>query len=202
MINWSVELSDKRLTTVYPSERKITVCRDRTFAKIDSERLSVHEVGVHVLRYVNGYEQPLKIFALGLPGYLSTEEGLTSYFEELTGNASEETMRDYAARVIAVDSVCGDLDFKQTFERLKEYDLTNGQAWNLAVRVHRAGGYIKDHVYLDGNRKVKEFVEKEGDLHALYAGTIGIEDLPFVRKLTHEGILREPKYKPWFLQKA
>lgn len=199
LLNWRVEFSDKKLTTVYPGERKITVCRDRKFAEIDPKRLSVHEVGVHVLRAANGYEQPLKIFALGLPGYLPTEEGLTSYFEELTGNTSEETMRDYAARVIAVDSVCRSLDFRQTFERLKSYDITDEQTWNLAVRAHRAGGYIKDHVYLDGNRRVKEFATKEGDFNMLYAGTVGIEDLPLVRKLVQEGILREPKYKPSFL---
>lgn len=200
LTDWNVEFSDKRLTTVYPTEKKITVCRDRKFTEIDPERLKIHEVGVHALRAANGYEQPLKIFALGLPGYLSTEEGLTSYFEEQTGNTSEEMMRDYAARVIAVDSVCQGLNFRQTFGRLKSYDLTDDQAWNLAVRAHRGGGYIKDHVYLDGNRKVKDFVETDGDFKTLYVGKVGIEDLPLVRKLVGEGTLREAKYIPRFVE--
>ncbi len=198
--DWVVEFSDKRLTTVYHAEKKITVCRDRKFAKIDTERLKVHEVGVHVLRAENGYEQSLKIFALGLPGYLPTEEGLTSYFEEITGNKNEETMRDYAARVIAVDSVCQGLNFRETFDRLKGYDLTDDQAWNLSVRAHRGGGYIKDHVYLDGYIRVKEFAEKDGDFDTLYVGKIGIGDLQLVRKLLHEGVLREAKYKPRFVK--
>jgi len=198
--DWNVEFSDKKLTTVYVSEKKITVCSDRKFAEIDPERLKVHEVGVHVLRAANGYEQPLKIFALGLPGYLPTEEGLSSYFEELTGNTSEETMRDYAARVIAVDSICQDLNFRQTYDRLKSYDLTNDQAWNLAIRAHRGGGYIKDHVYLEGYRRVKEFVANDGDFDALYVGKVGIEDLPLVRRLIQEGTLKQAKYKPHFVE--
>jgi len=199
MEDWNVEFSIKNLTTVYPAEKRITVCRKRKFAEIDTKRLSIHEVGVHVLRAANGFEQPLKIFALGLPGYLSTEEGLTSYFEEITGNTSEEMMRDYAARVIAVDSVCQNLNFRQTFDRLKSYCLSNDQAWNLTVRAHRGGGYIKDHVYLDGNRKVKEFATTNGDFNKLYIGKIGIEDLPLVEKLLQKGILKEAKYKPNFL---
>ncbi|MCD6590548.1 MAG: DUF1704 domain-containing protein [Candidatus Aenigmarchaeota archaeon] len=200
LADWHVELSDKRLTTVYAAEKKITVCKERKFAEIDIERLKVHEVGVHALRAANGYEQPLKIFALGLPGYLSTEEGLALYFEEMTNNTSKEMMRDYAARVIAVDSVCQGLNFKQTFDRLKSYDLTNDQAWSLAVRAHRAGGYIKDHVYLDGYGKVKEFAVIDGDFDTLYVGRIGIEHLPLVRRLVKEGTLKKAKYKPHFIR--
>ncbi len=198
--DWTVEFSDKKLTTVYASEKKITVCKNRKFTEIDIGRLKVHEVGVHVVRAANGYGQPLKIFALGLPGYLPTEEGLSSYFEEVTGNASRETMRDYAARVIAVDSVCQDLNFRQTFNKLKSHELTDDQAWNLAVRAHRAGGYIKDHVYLDGYRKVKKFAASGGDFSMLYVGKVGIENLPLVRKLIQKGVLKKAKHKPYFLK--
>ncbi len=196
---WSVEFSDKRLTTIYPAEKRITVCQDRKFAEIDPARLGVHEIGVHTLRAANGYQQPLKIFATGLPGYLPTEEGLSSYFEELTGNTSAEMIRDYAARVIAVDSVCQGLDFRMTFNRLKSYDLNDDQAWNLAVRAHRGGGFIKDHVYLEGLVKVKDFTRANGDLKTLYLGKIGIEDLPMVKELLQAGILKEAKYLPQFI---
>ena len=200
LMDWKVDFSDKRLTTVYAAEKKITVCKDRKFSEADPKRLAVHEVGVHALRAANGYEQPLKIFAVGLPGYLPTEEGLTSYHEKMIGNTSEETSRRYAALVIAVDSVCQGLDFKQTFDRLKSYDLSNNYAWNLSVRAHRAGGYIKDHVYLEGYLKVKNFAETDGDFNTLYIGKIGIEDLRLVRRLLQEGVLVEAKYKPFLLE--
>lgn len=200
MREWTVELSDKRLTAVYTPEKKITVCRDRKFAKGDPERLGVHEVGVHALRSANGYEQPLKIFATGLPGYLPTEEGLASFFEEQTGNSNPETMRDYAARVIAVDSVCRGLNFRQTFERLKSYELTDEQSWNLSVRAHRAGGYIKDHVYLEGYSKVKDFAENSGDARRLYVGKVGLDDMSLVAELLQDRVLIEPKRLPRFLK--
>lgn len=198
-INWSVDFSDKRLTTLYPAEKKITVCKDRKFSEIDPERLKVHEIGVHVLRGANGYEQLAKIFGIGLPGYMSTEEGLSTYFEEITGTSDDETMRDYAARVIAVDSVCKNLEFRQTFDLLKGYDLTDNRAWNLTLRAHRAGGYIKDHVYLQGYEQVKEFARNNGDFKTLYVGKIGIKDLPLVEELLKKGVLKEPKYMPDFI---
>ncbi len=200
--DWSVELADKRLTTIYAPEKRMTVCRDRSFADNDPERLKVHEVGVHALRAANGYEQPLKIFALGVPGYLPTEEGLASYFEEISGNSSDETMRDYAARVIAVDSVCNDMGFRETFDRLKDHELDDEKAWQLALRAHRGGGYVKDHVYLQGFTEVKGFAEDGGSLYPLYVGKVGLEDLSLVGELLEDGTLREPRYLPDILRRG
>jgi len=200
LTDWKVEFSDKKLTIVYPTLKKITISENRKFANMDAERLAVHEVGVHILRSANGYLQPLKIFGFGLPGYLPTEEGLTSYFEEYTGNTNEEIKRDHAGRVIAVDSVCNQLDFRRTFDRLKNYGFTIDQSWNLAVRAHRGGGYIKDHVYLDGYLKVKEYANANGDFRILYVGKVGLGDLPLVRELLMKGILKQPKYIPEFIK--
>ena len=198
LVDWKLEFSEKRLTTTYPAEKKMTICQNRKFTKTDPQRLAIHEIGVHVLRAVNGYEQPLQIFAVELPGYLPTEEGMTSYFEEITGNSSPEIMRDYAARVIAVDSVCTGLDFKSTFDRVKSFNVTDDQAWNVSVRAHRGGGYIKDHVYLEGYLIVKEFAESGGDFKQLYVGKIGIADLDLIESL--EGIIKPPKHLPKFIE--
>lgn len=197
---WSVEYSDKKLTTVIASKKKITICKHREFAEMDSERLKVHEVGVHTIRAANGYMQPLKIFATGFPGYLSTEEGLTTYFEEITGNSSDEILRDYASRVIAVDSVLNGLNFINTFERLKEYGYSDDKAWDLSLRAYRGGGYIKDHIYLEGYSKVKEFAANNGDFRTLYVGKVGIEDISLMKSLLTEGIIEDAKHLPYFLK--
>ncbi len=203
LTDWTIEYSSKRWTTVYPAEKKITICKTRKFASIDPKRLGVHEVGVHALRAANGHAQPLKIFATGLPGYLSTEEGLASYLEHKTGNTSPELMRDYAGRVIAVDSLCNGLSFRECFKILtKNYDLSDEHAWNLTVRAYRGGGYVKDHVYLEGYYKIKAFADTGGDLRMLYVGKFGIEDLPLVRELLDEGILKKPEHLPSFLQES
>jgi len=200
LTDWSVEFSDKKLTSVYSSEKKVTIFRERKFSKTDTARLVVHEIGVHVLRAANGYQQSLKIFAVGLAGYLSTEEGLALYAEELAGMMSKEKIRDYAARVIAVDSVCQKLNFRETFNRLKKYDLTDNQAWSLSVRAHRGGGYVKDHLYLDGFKKIKDFAQKDGDFKTLYVGKVGTKDLPLVRELLKKGIIKKAKYIPRLFQ--
>lgn len=196
---WQVEATKVKLIGVYPSQKKIKINQDGKYSANALKRLVIHEVGVHVLRSANGYRQPLKIFALGVPGYLATEEGLTTYFEELTGNFDEEKMRDYAGRVIAVDCVCRKLSFRKTFEKLLGYRFGENMAWRLSVRAHRGGGYTKDHIYLKGYLKVTKFAKENGDFKTLYVGKFGIEDLPLIRKLLKEGILKKAKYLPNFI---
>ncbi|MBU0471830.1 MAG: DUF1704 domain-containing protein [Nanoarchaeota archaeon] len=198
---WIVGRSRKQLTTVNAVEKNITVCGyKRKFTKMDIKRLPVHEVGVHALRASNGYEQPLNVFATGLPGYLPTEEGLTSYFEEITGNSGDEMLRNYAARVIAVDSVCQNLSFRETFNRLKNYEFSDDEAWKLSVRAHRGGGYVKDHVYLQGLLMIKEFMKSGNDIKPLFVGKVGVNDLDMVNELLNQEILKQPKYLPAHLQ--
>ena len=197
--DWKVDFSDKKLTTVYIAEKKITVCKDRKFSAKDPKRLTVHEIGTHILRAENGYNQPFKIFALGLKGYLETEEGLANYFEEITGNKSNEIFRDYAGRVIAVDCVYKNLDFRECFDKLINLDFGQEQAWNLSLRAYRGGGYIKDHVYLEGYLKVKEFFKGNQKLDNVYIGKIGIKDLPLIERLLEEKKIKPAKYLPNFI---
>lgn len=200
LTDWRAEFSEKWLTDVYPAEKKVTVCKERMFSRIDPKRLSAHEIGVHVLRAANGYLQPLNIFATGLPDSLSTEEGLASYLEELTGNTSVEMLVNYAGRVIAVSSLCQNHAFRETFDLLKYYKFSNEQAWLLSVRAHRGGGYVKDHVYLKGLLEIKEFAKNKGDFSLLYTGIIGIKDIPLIKRLLEEKILVKPKYMPAVLK--
>jgi hypothetical protein len=97
--HWRVEFGISPQTTVYTAEHKISICKSRMYASGDAKRLAVHEIGVHVLRSVNGESQPCRLFSLGIPGYLATEEGLAAYSEELTGCLDTTTMRNYAGRV-------------------------------------------------------------------------------------------------------
>ena len=198
--DWKIEFSDKRLTTTYPAEKKITVCKDRKFARKDPARLKLHEVGVHAVRGANGYEQPLKVFAIGLPGYMTTEEGLTSYFEEVMHVSDEETLRKYAAEVIAIDSLCKGMDFRDTFDKLRSYGVNDDDAWDLSVRAYRGGGYIKDHIYLEGLVKIREFAKNHGDFKTLFIGKIGLDNLPLVKELIEKGIVKEAKHVPNFVE--
>ncbi len=196
--DWEVKFSERWLTrTKYT--KKIFVCERRKFSKLDVLRLPVHEVGVHAVRYENGYLQPLKIFGFGFPGFLSTEEGLATYFEEKTGNSSNQIFRNYAGRVVAIDCLRRELDFRDCYLQLKGYNFCDDDAWSLAVRVYRGGGFVKDHVYLEGYLQVKNFVNEGGDLKKLYVGKVGLDDLPLVEDLLDSGLINEPKFLPSFL---
>ncbi|MGB6838787.1 MAG: tyrosine/phenylalanine carboxypeptidase domain-containing protein [Microgenomates group bacterium] len=198
---WRTEFSEKNITTVSPAERKITLGKNRKFSRLDLKRLPVHEVGVHMTRAANGYTQPYKIFAIGLPGYLSTEEGLAVYFEKKLGFQSNEVLRDFAGRVLAVNSLDRGLDFRTTYDSLVKYNLPEDQAWTLCVRVFRAGGFLKDHVYLKGYFEIDDFVKSGGDLIKLYVGKVGLQHLPEVEKLMGSDKILSPKFIPSFLNK-
>jgi uncharacterized protein (TIGR02421 family) len=53
------------------------------------EALLHHEVGTHVVTYQNGAGQPLRLLAVGLPGYEETQEGLAVLAEYLSGRGDE-----------------------------------------------------------------------------------------------------------------
>jgi uncharacterized protein (TIGR02421 family) len=201
--DWTVEIAEKKKDTVTRPPEKKLVIGNKNYSEKDAFRLPVHEVGVHVVRSVNGYEQPLKIFALGLPGYTPTDEGLASYCEELTNTTDGETLRKYAARVLAVNS--GLLfTFRETFEMLRLHGLTENQAWDYTVRVYRGGdgrlgAYIKDHEYLSGVAQVEDFVRDGGSLRDLYIGKIGVSDVPLAKRLVDQGLFRPPKIIPEFI---
>jgi uncharacterized protein (TIGR02421 family) len=194
--DWKIHFAKTILTNIDSGNKKINIYENKKFCEGDVERLCVHEICVHVFRAINGYNQPLKIFATGLPGYVSTEEGLTSYFEEMTGNSDTQVMRNYAARVIAVDSVLRDFNFKNTFDKIKKYNFSDEDAWMLAFRAHRGGGHIKDHVYLQGYFKGKEFARDCGDFKMLYIGEVGIEHLALVKRVLDGSGLKEARLLP------
>lgn len=198
--DWKIELSDKDITLDDAPNKRILISKHRTFPKGDDKRLAVHEIGVHSLRCVNGLNQPLKNLGIGIPGFLATEEGLAAVSEELSGSSDYELLRNYAGRVIAINSIVENYTFTQTFELLQSYGFTNDTAWTLTLRAHRGGGYIKDHVYLQGYFEVKEFYESGGDLSELYVGKIALDDLLWARKMIKEGFLSKPIILPFLLK--
>ena len=200
---WIVGLSTKWGTTVTEINKDITVCGyKRMFTESDKIKQPAHELTGHMFRSANGYEQLFEVMATGTPGYLKTEEGISKYLEEKTGSLTPEVMRKCAAHVLATDSVLQGLAFRQTFDRLKDFEVDDEMAWHTSLRSHRGGGYIKEHVYLEGYLMIKEFVKTDGDFKSLYLGKIGIHDLPLVRSLDEKGMMAPPKYFPKVLEKS
>lgn len=193
---WRVEFSDKYATTVEPALRLMTVCHSRQFAADDPMRLAVHEVGVHCLRAANGAVQPLSILSLGTVGYEGTEEGLAAYAERLAGFGDSRVLRTYALRVLAVDSLDKGADISSTYTMLRELGCSHEEAGEITLRVHRGGGFFKDHVYLSGLLKVQAHLESGYDPRPLYVGKVGLDDLGAVTYLLKLGFLKPARFVP------
>ena len=111
-----------------------------------------HEVGTHVVTYLNGARQPLTLLTIGLPGYDETQEGLAVLAEYLTGGLDPRRLRVLAARVVAVDKMLGGDGFLEIFESLRgDYSIPNRTAWSITSRVMVGGGSAKDAIYLRRN---------------------------------------------------
>lgn len=165
------------------------------------DRLKVHEIGTHALRFENGRLQPLEILKYGLANYLSTEEGLAMYSEEISGVSSQEIKRNYAGRVLAVHYAL-QFGFDKTYKNLLKY-FKPKVALKLTIRAKRGladtskpGGFTKDHVYLKGYLEVKNYAKKHS-LKDLYIGKVGIKDLDNLKKTN---LLIEPNFLPLYLQ--
>lgn len=171
--------------------------------KIRSDRLEPliqHEVGTHMLTYLNGRAQPLRQLSLGLADYDELQEGLAVLAEYLVGGLDAVRMRLLAARVLAAESVEAGATFVDTFRLLhREIGYTPRGAWDITLRVHASGGFTRDLIYLRGLVDLLEMLREGTDLDTLYVGKIARRHLPIVEELRHRGILSEPPLAPRFL---
>ncbi len=197
--DYSVRLKNMSASAMVLVAKKRIYVKDRfTFSENFVKRLVIHEIGTHVLRAENGREQPFMIFFHGLPNYLPTEEGLAVVNEERFGLLNNENLKNYAARAIAV-SMAMSKRFSEIYNYFLEF-FSPSTAFRLALRAKRGiadtsrpGGCPKDYVYIDGYVRVKEFLEKGGDINRLFVGKIGVEHVPLVDEIHG---LSKPRYLP------
>jgi uncharacterized protein (TIGR02421 family) len=164
------------------------------------EPLLHHEVGTHVLTYVNGLAQPLEQLSLGLAAYDELQEGLAVLAEYLVGGLDRLRMRLLAARVVAARTVENGADFVDTFRVLtRDHGYSAGGAWHITLRVHQSGGFTRDLIYLRGLIDLLRLLQDGGDIEPLYLGKIAQKHIRIVEELRHRRILREPPLTPRFL---
>lgn len=172
--------------------------------RLDPQRVPAllhHEVGTHVLTYVNGSAQPLEQLSLGLAGYDELQEGLAVLAEYLAGGLNRTRMRLLAARVVAARSVEEGASFIDTFRLLRNaYGYTNAGAWHVTLRVHQSGGFTRDFIYLRGLIGLLELLREGVELEPLYIGKIAQKHIPIIEELRHRRILREPPLTPRVLE--
>ena len=175
-----------------------TTIKINTSAKVsqaEAMALAHHEVGVHLVTTLNGRAQPLRFLSIGCPLNTMTQEGMAILAEYLAGCLTIKRLKVLALRVLAVESMLKEKNFRTTFLLLKEqYQASDEQAFTITARVFRGGGFTKDLLYLQGFHQMLNAYESEPNFNHLLAGKTSIDYLPKITKLIDKGLLLAPKY--------
>lgn len=164
------------------------------------EPLLHHEVGTHVVTYLNGARQPLTLLTIGLPGYDETQEGLAVLAEYLTGGLDPRRLRVLAARVVAIAEMLDGAGFLDIFESLRaEHRIPTRTAWSIAIRVVVGGGSVKDAIYLRGITRLLEALAEGRSLDALFVGKLALDHIPLIQDLLDREVLHTPWIRPRWL---
>jgi uncharacterized protein (TIGR02421 family) len=174
-----------------PSELRISERR------VDA--LLQHEIGTHIVTYVNGSRQPLRVLASGLAGYEETQEGLAVLAEYLIGGLTGGRVRQIAARVVAVHQMVEGRSFRSVHRALCDAGFASTEAFSIAMRVYRAGGLTKDAVYLRGLSDLVTHVGGGQSLDVLWLGKMALSSAPLVEELWLSGALIAPLIRPLYL---
>jgi uncharacterized protein (TIGR02421 family) len=164
------------------------------------EPLLHHEIGTHVVTFLNGARQPLTLLTIGLPGYDETQEGLAVLAEYLTGGLDPRRLRVLAARVVAVEKMLDGQGFLEIFECLRhDYSIPTRTAWSIATRVVVGGGSAKDAIYLRGIARILDALAEGTTLDALLVGKLALDHIPLVQDLLDRGVLHPAWVRPRWL---
>ena len=182
------------------AKRVVYINTDISVSEQEANALVQHELGVHMATTLNARAQKLKLFSLGLPGNTYAQEGLAILNELQSGNMSLHRLKTLALRVLAVKEMIKEGDFRHTFAFLHEqHQLSQDQAFKLATRVHRGGGFTKDYLYLSGLGQALDLYKKR-NISNLYIGKTGFKHLNTLDELVSRGWAQAPNYVPTYLK--
>ncbi len=196
-----IETSNKLVASamVSNSRKAVLIAKKLNISAVEARALIHHELGVHMATTLNSSAQRLKVFSLGLPGNTLTQEGLAILNEYQSGNMTLKRLKVLALRVLAVREMLNQSDFRHTYSfLLEEHQLAQEEAFKLAVRVHRGGGFTKDYLYLNGASLALDMYRNQ-DIKNLYIGKTGFEYLPIINELVARQLVKAPHYYPNFL---
>lgn len=197
----SVEIRDDLPSGLLVSSGKLLIARSTMIAAGRLEALLSHEIGVHLLTYVNGSAQGLRLFRSGLAGYEGMQEGLAVFSEYMVGGMTPARLRLIAARVLACASMLNGATFIETFNLLVEdHGFVPSGAFHLALRIYRGGGLAKDAIYLRGLLELLAHLETGGALDPFWMGKIAAPHFRVMQELGLRGLLKVPAVRPAFLK--
>lgn len=195
--NYNIKLSTNisAAAMVVNNTQTLILRKNHKFSLNQLKVLTNHEIGVHMVTTFNGLSQPLKVFSNGFPNNVETQEGLAVYSEYMSGCLTMKRLKELAYRVIAVDTLNKGYSFADTFDLLhSQHKLNRDKAFTITLRVHRGGGFTKDHQYLRGINKVYNYAKAGGELDILLTGKVSLEYIKTIKKLQDLGLAIPSKY--------
>lgn len=164
-----------------------------------AEALLQHEVGTHLVTQVNGSAQQVTTMGTGLAGYDETQEGLAVIAEIAVGGLTSFRLRQLAARVVTAHTMLSGASFAEAHAELVDAGLPAGTAFSTVMRIYRAGGFMKDAIYLRGLLDLLEHVREGGSLELFHLGKFSLQDLPLIEDLHRRGLTEPPSVTPRYL---
>ncbi|BAO77286.1 flavohemoglobin expression-modulating QEGLA motif protein [Winogradskyella sp. PG-2] len=195
--NYNIKISNNlsAAAMVLNNTQTLVLRKSHKYSLNQLKVLTNHEIGVHMVTTFNGLDQPLKVFSNGFPNNVETQEGLAVYSEFMSGCLTIERLKELAFRVIAVDSLNKGYSFSDTFHLLhSQHKMNRDKAFGITLRVHRGGGFTKDHLYLRGLKKIYKRAQKGKDLGVLLTGKVTMDYIPTIKKIQAIGLAVEPKF--------
>ncbi|MCB0746160.1 MAG: DUF1704 domain-containing protein [Ignavibacteriae bacterium] len=165
------------------------------------DALLQHEIGTHIVTYVNGKSQPFQQLYAGLAGYDELQEGIAVLTEYLVGGLTSARLRLLAGRVIAASNLIDGATFIDTFRELKgKFDFAQRIAYIITARIYRGGGLTKDAVYLRGLMNILKYFSSGGELEPLLVGKISSSHVSIIKELQARKVLNPPMLRPRYLE--
>ena len=183
-------------TGVMVSNGDLLVAPTARISTARAEALLHHEIGTHVVTFVNGSHQPLRTLASGLAGHEETQEGLAVLAEYLAGGLTVNRLRQLAARVVAVHQMVDGAEFPEVHAHLVDAAVEKAQAFTITMRVFRSGGLTKDAVYLRGLQELVDHLRAGHPLEPFWLGKMPLDAVPLVEELHQRGVLVDPLLTP------
>jgi len=178
------------------SKKSVILKRGEHFSALELEALANHEIGVHLVTTFNAENQRLKIFSLGFPFNVQTQEGLAVLAEYYSGALNFDRIFELAVRVVLADNVIKGQSFAASFDQLVgEYKLSRDHAFKLVTRLYRGGGFTKDRLYLPGFIELIQQHPNDETMNWLLAGKTASDYQHMMPILEQQGLMNPNTYQ-------
>lgn len=187
---------------MYVHENRIHLKRGARFSFEAARCDTVHEIDAHVLTFLNGRRQPLRLFEIGPRGTLAFQESLGVFTEIANGFMFPGRVVALAARVVAVDAMTDGASFSEVFEELTgDGGVDDDEAFPICVRVFRGGGFTKDWLYVAELERIFRHWASGGDMNNLLLAKVTMDAQDVVRDLVSRRVLQPARYLPEYLDR-